>query len=76
MTNGIKSVGHFFWNFSQCPSINGLFCPISGLYSKNNLWNIKYMPEVIFFVCLFIPGFSTGDFEQKFSFMDGHSLAF
>jgi hypothetical protein len=42
------------------------FCPISALCSKNNPRNINYMPVVIFFACL--------DLEQKFSFMDGHSL--
>jgi hypothetical protein len=47
------------------------FCPISSLCGKNNPWNITHIPAVIFFACLFIPVFPTGDLEQKSSFMGG-----
>jgi hypothetical protein len=47
-----------------------------GLCSKNNPQNIKHMPPVIFFACLFLPYFLAGDLEQKSSFMDGHYLVF
>ena len=66
MTNGIKSIGHFFWNFSSCPSINGLFAQSLRYAQKNNPRNITHMPVVIFFACLVL--------EQKSSFMDGHEL--
>jgi hypothetical protein len=32
------------------------------------------MPVVIFLAYLFIPFFLAGDLEQKFSFIEGHSI--